>query len=47
MYEKLTTMAEGHRELGIEYKYCNKSKKYYLPGDFGVEKGLFDNLFDH
>ena len=47
MYDKLTKMADGHRELNIEYKFNSKDNRYYLPGDFSLPNKYYDNLFDH
>ena len=31
----------------MDYKFCERKQRFYLPGDFSLPKKTFESLFEH
>ena len=38
---------EREKKLNLEWRFCGKRKKYFLPGDFSIPAKTYEALFDH
>lgn len=47
VYPTLTSPVKTRSGQVLEFKYCKKDKRYYLPDDFSLPESIFEKLFDH